>query len=509
MSTTRLLASGAVARALLALTNALIGFLMMPFLVARIGEHWYGIWTAVSGVTAAYFLLDLGLSTAVTRFVTEALARSDHERANRVVSTSFAIYSILGGGVLLVSIAATMLCGRFVADPADVGTVRVLLLMSGASLAAGFPFKAFAGLVQARLRYDILAYWQIVLAVMLALTTLALVSGGQGVMALGYVTVVGALLSDAIFMAVSRRLSSVRLSVSYVSREVARELFGFSIWAFVIHVSEQLRMRVPPLVVGAIQTAAAITHFTIGARLAETAVGFLWNSFNVIQPVLTKYHATGEKDNLRKALLLFSRINACIGFFVTGMIIVLAERFLALWMGTEYPAAYPVSCLLSVGLCAVFVVYPLDNVLYALRKHRMLAVFNWVDAFACLVLGIALGRVYGVVGVALGTVLPTLLTRFGLVAPYAMRQAELRPSEYAGAILSVLAVASLVIVAAGLLLRFVPWGGSYWHFAVVVFVCAAVYFPAVMFASFAPPDRARLLEAIRGALRLGPGVAGG
>lgn len=503
MSTTRLLASGAVARALLALTNALIGFMMMPFLVREIGEHWYGIWTAVSGVTAAYFLLDLGLSTAVTRFVTEALAKSDDERANRIVSTSFAMYSVLGVGVLAVATVAALLCSRFVAEPADVGTVRMLLMMSGASLAAGFPFKAFAGIVQARLRYDILAYWQIALAVLLALTTIALVSGGKGVMALGYVTVVGTLLSDVIFFAVSRRLSSVSLAVSYVSRETVRELFSFSIWAFMIHVSEQLRARVAPLVVGAIQNATAITHFTIGARLAETAVGFLWNSFNVIQPVLTRYHVTGEKDNLKSALLLFSKINACIGFFVTGMIIVLAERFLALWMGTEYPVAFPVSCMLSVGLCAMFVVYPLDNVLYALRKHRMLAVFNWADAVACVALGILLGRLYGVIGVALGTALPMLLTRFGLVVPYALKQAELRLSEYAGAIFSVLAVASVVMVAAGLVLRYVPYGGSYWHYAVVVIVCAVVYFPAVVFTSFAPPDRSRLVEAIRGALKLG------
>ncbi len=88
----RRLLQGSVARVLSATAGALVSFFMMPFLISHLGTHWYGVWVSVGSLVGGFYLLDLGLSTAVTRYVTEALSKGDSNGANGEISTTFWIY---------------------------------------------------------------------------------------------------------------------------------------------------------------------------------------------------------------------------------------------------------------------------------------------------------------------------------------------------------------------------------------------------------------------------------
>lgn len=471
----------------------MIGFLMMPFLVSHLGDRWYGIWTAVGSLAAGYYLLDLGLSTAVTRFVTESLSRGETSRASAIVSTAFAIYSVLGFAVLALTGIAAFFAAHFVSEAADVATVKKLIIYSGASLAIGFPFKAFAGLIQARLRYDLLAFWHIGLTLFLALLTVVLIKAGLGVLGLAYVAVAGTLLSDVIFALLSRRLSpDVQVSWRAVDFSIVRELFGFSSWAFLIHLAEQFRTRIDSLVVGALQSASAVTHYAVGARLAETAINFLYSSLSVIQPVLTRYHALDEKEKMRAALLLFTRINAVIGFFVLGMLLILGDPFIQRWMGPEYTSSPDVLYVIAIALSAAFLVYPMDNSLYAVRKHRMLAFINIGDAVVNVALSLVLGRHMGSIGVALGTMIPMVISRFAIVVPYACRQTGIPLREYYGVLARVLLIACLVLGPTAMLAPYFPGEPSYESFAAITIAAAIVYVPAMFLFAFPRGERAQL-----------------
>jgi O-antigen/teichoic acid export membrane protein len=496
------LTAGAAMRAASTLVGAVVGLLMMPFLVSSLGEHWYGVWTTVGSFVGAYYLLDLGLSSAVTRFVTESLARDRFDAVNRYISTAFALYVGLAVALLAATAIATFAVPYFVEDSADTRTIRYLVFLSGASLAAGFPFKAYAGLVQAKLRYDLLAGWNALLILFLAGLTYVLIRNGSGVLGLAYVSMVGMLLSDAIFVLLSRRaVPEARLSLASVDRTIVGELFGFSIWSFIIQISGLIRVQIDPLVVGWLRGASAVTHYAVGARIAETAVGFLATSTNVVQPVLTTYFAKGETERLKEALILFTKVNASVAFFVVGMLLVLGEPFIRVWMGGGYADSTLIMYALAVAYGLGFIVYPLDNSLYATRKHRFLAITNLVDAAVNLSLSFLLGTYFGAVGVALGTLIPMVVTRYAIVVPYACRQTELTMRTYWRAL------SRCFVIGVVALLPIVAWVAGqkrelgYGSFTAIIVVSGAVYWPAIIWGGFSQAERAKLSGAFRGGWR--------
>src|SRR5580692_12385408 len=66
-----------------------VAFFLSPFIVHRLGNIAYGVWTLVVSMISFMSLLDLGLRGAVTRFVARHHAQGNHQEASRAVSAAF------------------------------------------------------------------------------------------------------------------------------------------------------------------------------------------------------------------------------------------------------------------------------------------------------------------------------------------------------------------------------------------------------------------------------------
>src|SRR6516164_11224431 len=70
------------------LVNVLVAFWMTPFVVAHLGDSAYGIWALVLQLTGYMGVVDVGLRSALVRFVSSAHATGDKPRLNRLLSTT-------------------------------------------------------------------------------------------------------------------------------------------------------------------------------------------------------------------------------------------------------------------------------------------------------------------------------------------------------------------------------------------------------------------------------------
>ena len=67
--------------------DLLIALLLIPFMVANLGDTDYGLWILVGSVVAYGSLLDFGVGSAVTKYISEYRARGDNggcQRTDRV-----------------------------------------------------------------------------------------------------------------------------------------------------------------------------------------------------------------------------------------------------------------------------------------------------------------------------------------------------------------------------------------------------------------------------------------
>ena len=151
----RALIRAAAARLTARVIASIIGIVLIPFVLGKLGSRLYGAWVLVGTLTGYYGLLDLGLSSAVSRFVSREIGRGNKAEANRYIAASFYLFCTSGVIVFLLVALAAAFCGRFVKDPNEVVMFRYLLLITGFTLGVRFPARCFRGTLAAHLRFDL------------------------------------------------------------------------------------------------------------------------------------------------------------------------------------------------------------------------------------------------------------------------------------------------------------------------------------------------------------------
>src|SRR4051812_25487005 len=106
-----------------------ISFFMMPYMVTRLGDRMYGVWTIVGEFLWYYGLMDFGLSSAIGRFVSRAIGRNDKDEVRSITSTAFFLTLGMGLLALALTVIGAGLAPYLVKDQADLRLFRILIII--------------------------------------------------------------------------------------------------------------------------------------------------------------------------------------------------------------------------------------------------------------------------------------------------------------------------------------------------------------------------------------------
>ncbi|UTA47372.1 oligosaccharide flippase family protein [Simiduia sp. 21SJ11W-1] len=425
LSTFSLFMRGSSFRVLQTLVGIAIGFLMMPFLIGALGKEVYGLWVVVGSVVGTYYLLDMGFSQAVTRFVTKYIHQQRYEDANKIINTALVIYAVLGLLVLAVScVFAFVGTERLVDEPQHVSMVQMVLLIAGLQLAIEFPSKAFPGVISAYMRFDWVAKVRTVKTIIDALLIYYFVSQGHGIIAMALVGFVTGLLSTAIYVVMVNRLfTQLKYSKSLVNKETLKGVYSFSKWVFVIDLNTMFRDKLDLWFIAYLLGASVLTVYYVAIRLVDYAITFLTQATSMTGPIFTEYYAKQQWDQLRESLIRFIKLDAFLAVTCFLGFVLVGEVFILLWMGDEFPARSAWQCLiiLAAGRLMVYITSPLISLLMTFNKHRFGAVLSMVETSCVAVLCAILVPRYELIGAAVAVSLPTLVGRLVVLPWYCNR----------------------------------------------------------------------------------------
>ena len=221
---------------------ALVGFFLAPFVVHRLGDSAYGVWVLLGSFVGYLGLLDFGVRGAVTRFVADSHSRSDHEGASAIVAAALRLFTTLATVTLLVSGLMAVLVNRvFDLPPELVNDARLVVLLSGAAVAAAFVGGVFSGVVTGLQRFDIDSTVEIAMTALRATAVVTALRLGYGLVALGTIQLGISVLRGGVAWVVAHRLYP---DISIRSRRppngVIRHLLAFSLFSSLIHWSGML-----------------------------------------------------------------------------------------------------------------------------------------------------------------------------------------------------------------------------------------------------------------------------
>jgi len=397
--------------------SIVLAFFMMPFILHSLGDKMYGLWILLGTILAYIGYLDMGVSSAVSRFVSRAVGQNDMNEINEISNTTFVIYLFIGLITLVVTLLLVFLAGFLVKSPEDLSIVRILLFVLGLNIAIGFPTRAFGGVLNANLRYEISESIMLTELLLRNLLIFIFFSLGYRIIALGIIVLSTSMLSYALYLFFAFRISRyLKLDIKFFKTKKIGEIFSYSAYTFINRLAGILISRIDALVVTIFIGLSAVAHYSIAAVMVSYLSNFIFNIVGLIGPVFSQDEGRGDMDGVKQKFLFTTKLFVYITVFIGTMMILYGKPFIIRWIGANYVDAYPV--LLTLAPCTVIAMMqaPISSVLFNISKQKFLVYVTMAEGIFNLILSIILVKKYGLVGVALGTAIPMILIRF-LIQP--------------------------------------------------------------------------------------------
>ena len=488
-----------------------VAFFLTPYILDSLGETHYGIWALVIGVTGYYGLLDLGVASGMTQYLTRYLASNDIDKLNRSASTSFAVLSGIGFlvfvGSLIIAFSASSLFRIQAASPSEVAWV---FAVTGTSVALQFVFFTRSAVFTAVQRFDLSNVIGISTRILSAGATIICLKAGYDLIGLSLV-VAGTNVLDYLIRwhVAGRLLPAMKISPKLVNRESLREVVSFGIWNSVSAGSVRLFSYTDAVVIAAFMPVAAVAPFAIAANLRSYFEDIFTRVGYVFFPAATELDAQGDRDGLRKLYLIGSKF-MFLGSILCGSIAICwARDFFYLWIGAVYaePSAYPSVAILFYLLALGSIVSVAQRigyqVLLGMRQVGLLAGLFALEGVSNLLVSVVLVRNYGLLGVALGTVVPAFVCH-GFLQPYFVcRSLEISLKMYCREVLVRPTIVSLALAPLLVSLSFLGPAIDWASLCLRASLSLAIALPVALLVGLTKRERGSLLvRPVVGAIRL-------
>jgi O-antigen/teichoic acid export membrane protein len=403
--------------------NIAAGFFLSPFILHHLGDEAFGLWILIFSLTGYYGIFDFGIRSSLVRYVSKFQAIGDKDQLARLVNTSLVTYSCVG----LILMVPTVLGGFYVdrlfhISPAFLKDARILFLMVGYSMALGFPLGISDGILEGLQRFYLMNWTNIVTTLVRAVLIIYVLRHGFGLLSVALITVSLPLIASAVRAVIAQRLLAIPYGWKYVDRESLRQVANYGSVTFMIIVAARLRFRTDAVIIGTFLSAAAITHFSIGARLVDYAADVVYSLAQIFTPMSSHFHATGDYDQLRKIFVSGNRACALVMFPMTVALVVMGKSVIEAWVGPRYVSSYIVLLIILIPSTFYEAQSTSNRILYGISLHKSLAYVVLMEGIANVILSIVLVRPLGIVGDAIGTAIPMLCTSLFFLPRHMCRQ---------------------------------------------------------------------------------------
>jgi O-antigen/teichoic acid export membrane protein len=313
-----------------------VSLISIPLLVRFLGLERYGIWVVLNSVIAIGVLMELGISTALTNFLSADLAQQDWVRANRNLSTSLVLITCLGALTSVGLWLAHPLADRllFLDDPRRTETLLALGVISWLLLLRfwqQWALAAEAGL----LRYDIQATIETASAVMVQIGVMLLAFVGSRLWVLAAWTLLvngGCVIVHGLVL---RRLCYRRLGRLQYSWENADALLRFGVLQWLSSLGASLFGYADRIIVNILLGPGAAGLYSAATSIAVQINTLSAIPLRVLPPAISAAKVLSQYSRIRQIFIRSTRLNGLLVVLICAPILYWAPQVSYLLVGTE------------------------------------------------------------------------------------------------------------------------------------------------------------------------------
>ena len=427
MSTTKRLATNVLMNWAATAVGMVVPFFLTPFIVRSLGPRGYGVWILAMSTVAYLNLLDLGLRTAVIRYVSKAHAEHDDPAASRAIGAALWFRLLIAAAVTLLSAGLAALFPHLFSIPPELRhAAQITVLLSALGVAVTLVSGVFGAVLSAIHRFDLLSSMTMLQTLLRASGVVLILRSGGGLKSLAYwefavIATIGVLTS----LLALRTFPPARVRLGRPDVETLRTIWSYSFVIFIIIVNTD------NLVVGAFLTVSLVTAYAIGGSLIQYASQVVTALSTTFVPLASNLEATGRPEKMRQFLLRGTQATLALSLPISVTLMLRGKAFVGLWMGPQYSQiSGTVIQILLVGQFFTIANLTAGAIMFATNRHRPVAKWASVEAALNLLLSLILVRTVGIYGVAWGTTISMAVVHIIFWPRHVQRTLAVPASEY-------------------------------------------------------------------------------
>jgi O-antigen/teichoic acid export membrane protein len=394
---------------------------MLPFILRTLGPHFYGIWAVVGAATGYYGLLDLGVSSAITRFVSREIGRNNLAGAAHYIAASKRVFRWTALGVALLSVAISFFGSQFIERVEDREVFSLTVLITGMGIALAFPARVHSGILAADLRHDVFAALSLGSNILRAVATYFVLSRGHGLIGLALVNSGISVLQALATVFATRKLCGHIPSVKLEPAGTMRELFGYAGFTMVSQLADFARFKIHPLTISAFLRFSDAIH----DRIQNVVVSACTSVLSMLSPVFSRQEGRKDEAGIRQLFLFAYKVSCYTGTFLLGALAIVAPAFVERWLGAGNEIIVDLLYIRVMGALCGIIQLPSVSLLFGASENRFYAKSNTIHAVITLTSTILLVQQWGLMGVVIGVSATTAIMKTFVQAAVACKVAKI------------------------------------------------------------------------------------
>ncbi len=389
--------------------NIVAGLIYTPWMVEKIGQSNYGLYTLANSLIAI-FMLDFGLSSAVSRFVAKYRAEGRQQDVNDILGIIYKLYVIIDTVILIVLVGVFFFVGNIYKEltPSELNTFKILYIIVAAYQLIAFPLTPVDGILTAYEKFSQLKTCNLLYRLLSVFSVIGVLVFSSSVIAVISATVISHLVTVLSKLFIVKATVPIKINFKASGKNTYKKLFSFTVWTTVINIMQRFTHSFAPSVLGITSGALEIGLYAP----AVTLEGYFFTLGQAINgmflPRVSKYIAEKKEGKILDLMVKVGRYQSVVlGLAYIGFVCI-GKEFMTLWMGPEYTKSYYLGMIILFPTLISSTQQIAKTTVIAKKLIKYQALCMTVTGSLGLLLSYLLSLKVGALGVCIGTALTSI-----------------------------------------------------------------------------------------------------
>ncbi|MGI6815833.1 oligosaccharide flippase family protein [Bacteroides sp. KG123] len=384
---------------------SLIGLLFTPYLLRKLGQSEFGLYSLVSSIVAYLTVLDLGFANAIVRYTAKFRTERKKEEQYRMFGMFFLLYIAIGiialiAGLILYCNVEALFGATMTIN--EIARAKIMILILVFNLTITFPMSIFGAIVTAYEQFvfqKIVSISQIILNYTMIFIILQIGFKAIGVVVVLTVFNVLALIVNFLYC---RYKIHIKMIFGHFEWFFLKEVAIYSFWIFLNVIMDRIYWGTGQFVLGAVVGTAAVAVFAVAIKLETIYMSLSTAVVNVFLPKVTGMVANNcSEREISDLFIKIGRIQYIIVSFILSGFILFGKEFIDIWAGPGYEDAYMIALLFFISLSVPLIQNLGITILQARNQMKFRSLLYLIIAIIALLMQIFLSRYFGGIGCAI------------------------------------------------------------------------------------------------------------